>query len=142
MQKSDTYDATTCENLIHGLVETKKWLETLQLLDTIKLTSKPTASAYSSIASRAFQENELILGWRILNECVAAEKIPKCEVFLSYIDWCRRQDDDITEHLTKILQFIGLHEIVVSRKVIDRLRATYETLGYVCAAVEMGGKYV
>lgn len=139
MLKSNTYDATTCENLIHGLVQTSKWLETLQLLETIKLTAKPTASAYTCIAARAFQENEVVLGWRVLNECVV-DKIPKCEVFLSYIDWCRRQDDGVTEHLTKILQFIGLHEIVVSRKVIDRLRETYESHGYVCAAVEMGGK--
>lgn len=139
MQKSNTYDATTSENLIHALLETDKWLETLQLLDTVKLTAKPTASAYSFIAARAFKENEMVLGWRILNECVAADKIPKCEVFLSYIDWCRTQDD-VAEHLIKIMQFIGLHEIVVSRKVIDRLRAAYEALGYACAAVEMGGK--
>lgn len=140
MQKSNTYDASTCENLIHALVLTNKWLETLQLLDSIKVTAKPTASAYSCIAARAFQQKELELGWRILNECVAAEKIPKCEVFLSYIDWCGNQNDQATEHLIKMLQFIELHEIIVSRKVIDRLRATYETFGYVCAAVEMGGK--
>lgn len=140
MQKSNTYDATTCENLIHALVETDKWLETLQLLDTIKLTANPTASAYSCIAARAFLQNDLVLGWKILNECVVAEKIPKCEVFLSYIDWCRKQNDGVTDHLVKMLQFIGLHEIIVSRKVVDRIRETYETLGYVCAAVEMGGK--
>lgn len=121
---------------------TDKWIDSLALLETIKITSKPSASAYSVIASKAFDNGRMDIGWQMLRECISAEKIPKCEVFQSYIRWCHNQSAaERNDNLTKMLQFIGQHDLIVSRAVINDLQTFFTEYNYSCHTVAIGKKY-
>lgn len=119
------YDANTCESMLHALITTDEWRQALPLLDTIKLTAKPTTSAYCVIIVRAFSEGETELGWKVLTECVESDKQPKCEVFFAYIQMCAEMyatDKARLEALARMMKFIGQHGLIVSRSVVQELQ--------------------
>lgn len=118
---------------------TDKWMNSIELLESIKLTSKPTASAYSVISSKAFDANQPEIGWQMLRECVSDEKIPKCEAFQSYIRWCHNTSTCF-DNITKMLQFIGQNNLVISRKVVNDLE--HILTEYNCHTVSIGKKYI
>lgn len=132
--------------MLHALITTNEWRQSLSLLDTIKLTAKPSTSAYSVIIARAFAERETEIGWKILTECVEADKQPKCEAFLSYIRMCvvlhpKDQSHIRMEALTKMLKFIGHHSLLVSRSVIEELKLALNHSGLdECQQVTIGEK--
>lgn len=113
--------------MLHALVTTNEWRQSLSLLDTIKLTAKPSTSAYSTLIARSFTEKDTELGWKLLIECVESDKQPKCEVFIAYIRMCAQlhASDNLNaceEAITRLLKFIGHHSLIVSRSVIEELQ--------------------
>lgn len=108
---------------------TDKWQDTFNLLDMIKITTKPSTSSYNVIIAKTFNENQLEIGWKLLNEMIAIDRSPNCEVFLSYL---HAVDVKYVENIEKILSFIGDNRIVISRRVITELKYIYEKLGYSC----------
>lgn len=113
--------------MLHALITTHEWRQSLSLLDSIKLTSKPSTSAYCVLAARAFAERDTDLGWKTLTECVEVDKQPKCDVFLAYIQMCNEmysvdQNKARLEAITIMLKFIGQHGLIVSRTVIEELQ--------------------
>lgn len=140
--KSTVYDAATSENMIHAIVCTHAWQEAVALLHSIQLTAKPSASAFSVVAARAFHANAPSIGWQVLHECMAAERIPKCEVFLAYWEMCQRnfQDEVQLEELNKMLRFIGQNALVVSQTVVNALAGVFQALGISSKIVNIGDK--
>lgn len=130
--------------MLHAIVLTDAWREAVPLLQSIQLTAKPTTSAFCVVAARAFQANEPAIGWQILHDCVAADRMPKCEVFLAYWQMCQRNVHTNPgvqiDELTKMLRFIGQHGFVVSRLVIDELANVFHTLGKSTKVVQMKDK--
>lgn len=120
--------------MLHALVTTDEWRQSLTLLDTIKLTAKPSTSAYCVLVARAFAERDTELGWRMLTECVEADKQPRCEVFVAYIRMCRElfaddQYDRRIEALGTMFKFIGQHCLVVTRTVVEEIQRALERGG-------------
>ncbi|KAH8266908.1 hypothetical protein KR026_010509 [Drosophila bipectinata] len=128
LQKNhETLDATSCENIIHGLVTTKDhWRRAPPLLEMMKVTSSPSIAAYSAISEKAFSEEDLDkqedpLSWRLLEEMAQEKKPPKCEVYLALINRLAKEPALVAAQLNRLLNFLERHEILVSRRVADRL---------------------
>lgn len=134
-------DASTCENLILAISKTNEWQKAEKLLEMIKLTCKPSATAYSIIISTAFTENAMDVGWRLLHEMVEDfDRIPKCQVFITYFKWCHQQLQNNIEHIEKMLNFIGQNRIMVSKAVVDELRNIFEKNDMQCQYTSIGHK--
>ncbi|KAH8331993.1 hypothetical protein KR067_008052 [Drosophila pandora] len=123
----ETLDATSCENIIHGLVTTKDhWRRAPALLEMMKVTSSPSIAAYSAISEKAFTEEALDkqedpLSWRLLEEMALERKPPKCEVYLALINRLAKEPALVSAQLDRLLNFLERHEILVSRRVAERL---------------------
>lgn len=136
------YDSNTGENMLHALITTDEWRQSISLLDTIKLTAKPSTSAYSVLIARAFAEKDVDIGWRVLTECVEADKQPKCDVFIAYIRMCTEMPEPNArlEALTRMWKFIGQHDLIVSRSVIEELQTVFHSESERSTQVTIGDK--
>lgn len=132
--------------MLHAILATDAWRDAIDMLQSIKLTAKPSTSAYSLLAARAFGDNEAATGWRVLHECLAAERVPRCEVFVAYARWCERhvpaEGERRLAELTKMLQLIGAHGLVISRLAADALARAFATAGWRSEVVHIDDKYV
>ncbi|EDW75258.1 uncharacterized protein Dwil_GK20077 [Drosophila willistoni] len=122
-QEHEILDATTCENVICGLVATTNdWQRGIPLLEQMKLTTQtPTSSAYSALAAKAFSvpdRKSEELGWQLMEEMALAHKLPKCEVYLSLLQHRTSQ-----KKLLRLMRFLEQHEILVSAQVAERLKS-------------------
>lgn len=61
----------TAENVILGLSITSHWRQCLEILESIKFVSKPSAIAYTAIVNAALKNNDEKTGWRYLNESIS-----------------------------------------------------------------------
>ncbi|EDV47360.1 mitochondrial ribonuclease P catalytic subunit [Drosophila erecta] len=122
----DTLDATSCENVIHGLVATSgdDWQRGLPLLEMMKVTSAPSVAAYSALAEKAFnvEAPQQELAWHLLEEMATARKPPKCEVYLTLLNRLANETAQLPAQLSRLLQFLERHEILVSQRVAVRLQ--------------------
>lgn len=137
------YDSITSENMLHALVTTPAWRDAIALLHSIRLTAKPSTSAYSLLAARAFAEHETDVGWQVLNACVAAERLPRCEAFVAYLQMCQQRYADqpsaAVDAVTTMLKFIGQHNLVISQTVIDELQRLFgASTEHRCKVVNIG----
>lgn len=130
--------------MLHAILATDAWRESVDMLQSIKLTAKPSTSAYSLLAARAFGENEAIIGWRVLHECLAAERVPRCEVFVAYARMCEShvpvEGGRRLEELTKMMQLIGAHGLVISQLAVDELARVFATTGWRSEVVHIDDK--
>lgn len=126
----DALDAVTCENLIHGLLATSYWRDSLDIVKMIKLSSTPSIHVYSSIISKAFVSNEIELGWKFLEEMIEAKKQPTCEVFISYIQYCSLNTSAYIANIEKLFAFLEKHEILISQVVIEKLKESLKIKNY------------
>ncbi|XP_001354471.4 mitochondrial ribonuclease P catalytic subunit isoform X2 [Drosophila pseudoobscura] len=122
----ETLDATSCEQVIHGLVATTEhWQRALPLLEMMKVTSTPSVSAYSALAEKAFgQSDQAEEAWRLLEEMTLARKQPRCEVYLALLNRLAQEPaatSSLRVELERLLQFLERHNILVSKKVAQRL---------------------
>ncbi|XP_039232398.1 mitochondrial ribonuclease P catalytic subunit [Drosophila yakuba] len=122
----ETLDATSCENVIHGLVATSgdDWHRGLPLLEMMKVTSAPSVAAYSALAEKAFnvETPDQELAWRLLEEMATARKLPKCEVYLALLNRLANETAQLPAQLSRLLHFLKSHEVLVSQRVAVRLQ--------------------
>lgn len=121
--KHEVLDSFSCENLIYGLIATEKWRCGLELLDMMKVTSNaPSLSAYTELTIKAFVENDLSLGWELLEQMLENRKQPKCEIFLTLIKTIKNKHfDNFIMELEKLFQLLEVHDIVITEKVVTAL---------------------
>lgn len=115
-------DSGLCENLIYGISLTEKWRDGLELLEESKYTSIPSTGSYCALACKAFQdETTFPIAWKIMEEMVEERKEPKCEVFTTFMNSIK-QLTNFKEYIEQMFQFIGKHELQISREVVTKLR--------------------
>ncbi|TMW47890.1 hypothetical protein DOY81_007040 [Sarcophaga bullata] len=121
--KHDILDSFSCENLIHGLTTTDKWRDGLDLLEMMKITNNtPTLPAYTELAIKAFAENDLSLGWLLLQQMLEHRKQPKCEIFLALLKTIQNNHfENFLTEFEKLLILLETHEIVITEKVVNAL---------------------
>lgn len=115
--KHDILDSVSCENLIYGLVCTTKWRDGIHLLEMMKVTASPTLPALTEMTIKAFQMQDMTLGWRLLNEMLELRKQPKCEIFLEYLKNITSDPQTFAADFEKLLNFLGKYDVVITEKV-------------------------
>ncbi|KAL7745692.1 hypothetical protein ACLKA6_009898 [Drosophila palustris] len=122
-------DASSCEHLIHGLVATNHhWKRAVRFLEMMKVTTAPSISAYSALASKAFKSDQPELAWRLLEEMLETRKLPKCEVYLAHLDSSARDVKTFGSQVERLLLFLERHDIQLSDKVAQQLVALAQRL--------------
>lgn len=129
MKKYKILDSITCENLIYGILITNQWKKSLDLLNMIELTCKPSSNVYNEIILRAFNnlqndDSDEDIGWKLLNEMIINNKQPKCEIFLIYLKRCKQNSQSrvkFQENIEKMFKFLENNEILITRLVANEL---------------------
>ncbi|XP_063705462.1 mitochondrial ribonuclease P catalytic subunit [Culicoides brevitarsis] len=106
-QNYDTFDSTTCENLILGLSLTSAWKEGIQLLEDAKLTAIPGRFTYTALITSALKNEEPSTFFRLLDEMIGHEQQPTSQIYNTWIDWCKNMAD--FEKIFRFLEDMGLH---------------------------------
>ena len=121
--KHDILDSFSCENLVYGLTTTDKWRDGLDLLEMMKITNNtPTLPAYTELAIKAFVENDLSLGWLLLQQMLEHRKQPKCEIFLALLNTIQKKHfENFLPEFEKLLTLLETYEIVITEKVVNAL---------------------
>lgn len=114
--KHELLDSVSCENLICGLVATKKWKDGLELMEMMKLTASPTLTAFNEMAIKSFRMQDMTLGWNLLHQMLEQRKQPKCDVFLAYLDAIARDVKRLSTELEKLFAFLMDHDVVITEK--------------------------
>lgn len=115
-------DSSTLEHVILALCVTPDWKLSIKCLEDIKITCKPSSSTYTAIISRAFDSSDTIkIGWDLLNEMIAMERKPQCKIFISWINYCKKNQDlnESLKNIEKMIEYIGNNDILVSKLVAE-----------------------
>lgn len=118
-ERYEILDATTCENLIHGLVCTKEWRTGIDLLNMTKLTSTPSIGAYTELTVKAFTKGELDIAWNLLHETVTQGKEPKCETYIAYLQCIVREPLTLQCNLERLFVFWEKYKLIITSKVVE-----------------------
>lgn len=103
IQKYPLMDSILAGNVIRALTLTKEWLKSVELLEHIKVTELPSVGVYSSIISKALDEDRLDLVWELTNEVFDKKSMPSIPVFVKYIEKFRDNVEE-TENLFKAIR--------------------------------------
>lgn len=115
-------DGNTCEHLIVALTLTDQWRQSFELLDMIKLAGVPDSLTYSCLIERCFQEGDIETGWRMLEEQAANKRLPNDEVFLAWLEYCRKDRESFRSNLEKMLSFTNAKAIFLSKRIGTALK--------------------
>ncbi|KAJ9596625.1 hypothetical protein L9F63_012322 [Diploptera punctata] len=125
--KCSVLDASTSENMILGLCLTSRWREAVELIDMIKLTCNPGGLEYCAVIKKAFENDEVGLSTKCLEEMLQIGRLPRPEVYLSWLDYLDRLcSGDVRVRWRKVeetvLSFLVDNDLVPTRVVAERLR--------------------
>jgi ribonuclease P protein 3 len=125
-QHGEIYEATTAESLIHGLSLTKEWKSSLKYLEQVKSIDKaPSESTYCCIISRAIDENDNDLAWKLLDEMAEGDMIPKSFIF---IQWIEKYRNDCAK-MEQMFEYIANNHFILPeidiQVVADELKHNY-----------------
>ncbi|GAB0096410.1 Ribonuclease P [Sergentomyia squamirostris] len=123
-EKFEVFDGYTAEGVISSLSLTSRWRECYQLIKTMSLLSVPSVGTYSSVVEAAFRNSEEKIAIETIRKAIREGRIPKCSVWIAWIDFCSREKRSIEAFLT----FIQDSELQISDKVVRKLEEHLESL--------------
>lgn len=132
-KRYSAFDSALGEAIIYGLILTADWRKSIEIFDAIKISSKPSSTAYSIVIQRALQEQDEHLVWNLLNAMADDCGEIQNEVFISYIGCCEREPNTFIENIDKLLTFIGENRIVISTKVVNEFQRTLHKFNHNCS---------
>lgn len=111
-------------NVFIAISSTTAWKRCIDLIDKYDIKcSTSTVPTFSLLAANAFWEDEPSIGWHLLNKIVERDLVPQCISFLAYWNYCSLyQDDKFIERFEKMLEFISVNDVLVSRQVLDGMQ--------------------
>ena len=130
-------DPTTSKNLIYGLCATDQWKQSLKLIENIKQVSKPSLNVYCVIIETSFRNDDRNIGWRLLNEMIKENCLPKCKVYVEWLNYAERNKLTTLKDANLLLQFISDNQIMVTKLVTEKLKEIYSKLNYFCNYTSM-----
>lgn len=99
---------------------TKEWRQSIDLLEKM---INPPVDAYGTVFKRALSENEVDLGWRVLNLAHSKQIDSTVNMFSNYWDYCCQINDKATQKvaIVNVLKFIDKIETVLPKSTISGL---------------------
>lgn len=141
--KHPLLDAATAEYCILAMSLTKRWKETAELLDMIKLSSPATSPSFSAIVIAAFKNQEPETGWKYLEECAKSKKQPQSDAYIAYVDYCSKKfkDPDVcVDEIGKLFNFIAQYDLMPYEIVTNHVKKVFEGLGWVGNFVKLSNQ--
>ncbi|KAL0828912.1 hypothetical protein ABMA28_003814 [Loxostege sticticalis] len=129
--KYKVLDSTTCEKLIHALCVIGEWKKALKVLDDIKLTSKPSHSAYSVIIASLFQANKKSEAMKLIERSVSDNRPIQHVAYAAWINYVLKKYKDkktLIKHLEEINVHIANNAVNVTEKTAQFIQETYTNL--------------
>lgn len=128
-EKNPVLDANTCEHLVAALTLTAQWRLSFELLDMIKLSGIPDSGTYSYLIARCFQDGDIEAGWKLLDEMCSNKRLPKDDVFLSWMEHCLKDKNSFKQNIIKMLSFTNAKSLFLSKRVGTALKQLPPNLG-------------
>ena len=124
-------DGQTCNCCILALSLTKRWKESLELIEMVKLADNPGITVMGAVICAALRNDEFILAWELINECIAKQPLVP-SVYLEYLDYCKRHfsGDELKGEVEKILMFWREHQVEPTEYVIKVYASFFDSIGY------------
>lgn len=117
-------DSNTAEKVVLALSITKHWKEYVKLFEIIEKIYFPTSIAYSAVVKAAFKNNELKLGWSLMEEMQIRGINIYDEVFECILDTSKNSTKD--EVLSTILEFMSKFNMKPSVHLCGIVKRTFE----------------
>ncbi|KAL7036024.1 hypothetical protein ACKWTF_008661 [Chironomus riparius] len=103
IDRHETLDASTAENIVHGLSLTHRWKDAFKYFDHIKMSGKELSdSVYSCILSKAIENDSYSIIWDLLNEMSENQVVPRSYVFIQWFNKHINDEDKVNEMLEYI----------------------------------------
>lgn len=118
MKKHQLMDLILAGNIIRALSLTKEWLKSIELLEQIKVTELPSVGVYSSIISKALDEDSLDVAWKLMNEVFEKKSMPSMHIFVKYLKKFRNN----VEETEKLFQAIQDRSLIFSEEHLEDFR--------------------
>lgn len=131
-EKYPLLDGKTCTECIFVLSLTKRWKDTFELLDMLKLTVPPTCSVVGAIIVAAFRNDQPEVGWKVINDSIAAQVVLHHMVYTAYLEYCQKnfKDDALEREMEKMVLVWRENFVQPAEHVICHYINVYESLGY------------
>ncbi|KAF7281312.1 hypothetical protein GWI33_004872 [Rhynchophorus ferrugineus] len=116
-------DSISLESIVCALSLTEKWKGTIELLKEIKLTTVPSAQAYSYVVSAAFLNNHEELAWELFIQMLQDNRNPTSILYDSYLIMVKnlKCKNKIKEALEKLFQFMKENSLFWPYNVVKEL---------------------
>lgn len=128
MDTCTTLSQSAASRLFTALSSTSEWRRCVAVLDKYDIKcSASTVTTFSLLVANAFWEDEPAIGWQLIYKIVGMDYAPQSISFLAYWNYCAlHRDEKFNERIERMLEFIGVNDILVSRDVLDGLEMTIE----------------
>lgn len=119
--KYDILDLKTCENVALGLSICSEWKESLKLLEMARFTSVPSTKMYSAIIEAAFCDQNMDLGFDLMNKMVSDKLMPLPNVYTSWLSASKFSRNAFNE----LFKFFEKHDLHPTEEVMVLLLSHY-----------------
>lgn len=110
-----------------GLCCTPAWRNSLELVNAIKNKNDVTINSLVSIALRAFEEEEIDLGWTLTQTIFTRHEILSVEIFSAWFNLCEKNSNF---RCLKVLEFLRDNECVVRTDIAELICEKLKLFGY------------
>lgn len=130
-KKYPLLDGMTASSCIYALSLTKRWKESLELLDMIKIASRPGVWVMRSIICAAFKNKEPLLGWKMMQESITNGPLDH-SIYMDYAEYYQKnlKGDQLKNEIEKMFNFWREHYVLPPKFVIKKYVEICDTLGY------------
>lgn len=129
------------EHFMRDLEKLSKSRDWRNVLDLVKNEGMPcnrlSVQVFNNLTAQAFRSSDNTLGWEMLHKISEKDFQPNCETFQAYLDYCTTDHATFAENMTKMLEFIGKNELIVSKTVIEDLSHRITEFGGSTVPTEM-----
>lgn len=130
-KKYPLLDGLTCSSCILALSLTKRWKESFELLEMMKIAARPGVMVMRSVICAAFLNKEPLLGWKMMNEAIQHNPLDH-NVYLDFISYYKKniEGDALKIEVEKMFGFWREHQVLLPEHVIKEYLEVYESFGH------------
>lgn len=129
-------DYITLESTILAFSVTGNWKQCLEIMKEIEITTIISSRAYSAIIAAVFLNGENELGWNLLEDMLAKEKMPLSLPFITYINVAKKSGE-AKSMLEKLLVFFHENDFICDEDVISSLSTLVNCIGFQATQVNV-----
>lgn len=115
-----------CLGLIMGLCRTPLWRNSLEYLNNFENEKDIKKRAYICTIFKAFKEEEIDIGWSLIQTMYNQHKILSTAVFAAWFNLC---DSNKNYSYQRVLEFLRDNECIVRTHLAELIREKYKQYG-------------